>query len=143
MVCRPGYDELVAERGRAVADQIVADAERYSDAAHREWDVALRWAIDQYDWPADPVLTAQQDENARLADDVLRRRGDAGRRIVYLANELAGTAYDLPACLARAEAVHDAEGWRPSAGARMRDDLDWAKRRARAMLDTTSEGDTD
>ena len=140
MVCRPGYDELVAERGRAIANEIVADAERYSDAAHQGWDVALRWAIDRYDRPADPALTAQQNENARLADDVLRRRGDDGRRILYLANELAATAYDLPACLARAETVHDAEGWRLPAGAQMRDELDWAKSRARAMLDATREG---
>lgn len=41
MVGRPGYDELVAQRGRAIADEIVADAQWYSDAAHQRWDVSL------------------------------------------------------------------------------------------------------
>lgn len=131
---RPGYEELVAKRGREVAAEIVAGAEMYSDAAHQDWGTALAWAIEQYDRPEDPALVAQQNENARVYNDVMKRRGDAGRRILYLATELGGDAFDHPARLAQAEAIYDAEGWRLAADASMRDELDWAKAQAQALL---------
>ncbi len=130
---RPGYEELVALRGREVADAIIASAELYSDNAHQPWDVALRWAIAEHDRPEDPALTAQQRENARLNDELMRRRGDDGRRIHYLAMELGGDAYDHPARLDRAEAIYDAERWRLPPRPSMSDELDWARTQARAV----------
>ncbi len=132
---RPGYEELVAERGREVADEIIESAEMHSDWGHKEWDVALRSAIEYYDRPPDSVLEAQQRENARLYDDLVARRGDEVRPILYLSLELGGDAYDHPTRLAQAEAVYDAEGWRLPADRGMRDELDWAAAQARVVAD--------
>jgi hypothetical protein len=132
---RPGYEELVAVRGRKVADEIINSAETYSDSAHQSWEIALRWAIDEYDRPVDPVLEAQQNENVRLHRDLEARRPDDVRPILYLTLELGGDAYDHPARLAQAEAMYDAEGWRLPSDRRMRDELDWAAARARALID--------
>ncbi len=131
---RPGYEELVAKRGREVADEIIAGAEMYGASAHKDWDTALAWAIEQFDRPDDPALVAQQNENARLYNDLMKRRGDEGRRILYLATELGGDAYDHPARLVRAEAIYDAEGWRLAPNAPMKEELEWAKARAQALV---------
>ncbi len=131
---RPGYEELAAKRGRKVADEIIAGAELYSDNAHQDWETALAWAIEQYDRPDDPKLVAQQNENARLYNDLMERRGDDGRRILYLVNELGGDAFDHPSRLARAEQIYDTEGWRLGPDASMRDELDWAKAQALAAV---------
>jgi hypothetical protein len=143
MSIRPGYEALVADRGREAADAIVARAESYSDGAHRDWDAALQWAIEQYDRSEDPMLTAQQHENTRLHDDLMRRRGDDGRRITYLALALGGDADDHAEGLSRAEAIYDVEGWRLPPDAPMRDELDWAAAQARAAGTTSAEGATD
>ncbi len=119
-----------------MADEIVAGAEMYSDSAHKDWETALAWAIEQYDRPDDPELEAQQNENARLYNDLMKRRGDEGRRILYLATELGGDAFDHPERLARAEQIYDAEGWRLAPDASMEDELAWAASRARALVDT-------
>jgi acyl dehydratase len=132
---RPGYEELVAKRGRLVADEIFAGAELHSDSAHKDWDTALAWAIEQYDRPDDPALVAQQNENARLYNDLMQRRSGEARRILYLATELGGDAYDHPDRLVQAEAIYDAEGWRLPAGAGMKEELEWAKARAGALVD--------
>lgn len=133
MSARPGYEELLAQRGRKVADQIIDDAERYSDGAHQPWAVALRWSIDQHDRPPDPDLEAQQRENVRLCDDLAARRGDDSRPILYLATELGGDAFEHPARLVRAETVFDTEGWRLAPEARMSDQLAWAASQALAL----------
>lgn len=124
---RPGYDELIAERGRDVADQIVASAELYSDNAHEPWSNALRWAIEQHDRPVDPKLVAQQQENARRYDELVTRRNDDSRPILYLADQLGGDAFEYPAQLMRAEAIFDARGSQLGPGASMREQLDWAR----------------
>ncbi len=83
---RPGYEELVAERGREVADEIIESAEMHSDWGHKEWDVALRSAIEYYDRPPDSVLEAQQRENARLyeSEKQLARASAVKQMIVTL-----------------------------------------------------------
>jgi hypothetical protein len=135
---RPGYEELVAQRGRKAADEIIASAELYSDNAHQKWETALASAVEQYDRPEDPELTAQQAENVRLYEDLMDRRGDVGRRISYLANELGGDAFDHPARLIQAELIYDAEGARLGPDASMRDELDWASAQAETVRNRTT-----
>ncbi len=126
MSARPGYDELVEQRGREVADRIIDSAEWFSDAGHLEWPDALARAIEEHDRTPDPALTAQQAENARLYHEMSARRGDDARPILYLVNELGGDALDHPRRLALAEELFDAEGWRLGSNPSMRDQLDWA-----------------
>jgi acyl dehydratase len=133
---RPGYEELVAKRGAEVADEIIAGAEMYGDSAHEDWETSLAWAIEQYDRPEDPELAAQQTENARLYNDLMKRRGDEGRRILYLATELGDDTFDHPERLVRAEEIYDVEGWRLAPDATMQEELTWAASRARALVDT-------
>lgn len=132
MSSRPGYDELVAERGRDIADRIVASAELYSDNAHQPWSDAVCWAIEQHDQPVDPATVAQQEDNARHYDDLVARRGDESRPIMYLANELRGDAFDYPTQLSRAEAIYDAERSQLGSDMSMREQLDWAAAAARS-----------
>lgn len=139
---RRGYEELVAQRGRDVADQIIESAEKYSDGAHQPWDVALRWSIDDHDRPPDRELEGQQRENGRLDNDLVARRGDDSRPILYLAMELGGGAFEHPSNLAQAEAVYDTEGWRLAPQARMSDQLAWATGQARALIDDVDEAGT-
>lgn len=100
--------------------------------------MALRWAIEQHDRPRGPKLVAQQEENARRYADLVERRGDASRPILYLVGALGGDAFDHPARLARAEAIYDTEGRQPPAGASLRDQLEWAAEMA-ASSDAPSE----
>ncbi len=139
---RPGFDELIVQRGRDVAEEIIASAEFYSDSAHQPWDVALRWAIAQYDRPPDPVLEAQQTENDRLYRDLVVRRGpEAVRPILYLSLELGGDAYDHPERLALAESIYDAEGWRLAGDRRMDHELAWAVEQARGLKGGPADGE--
>ncbi len=135
---RPGYDELVEARGREIAKRIIDSAEAYSDNAHRPWDEALRWAIAQHDQPADPGTVRQQQENTRLYDDLVDRRGADSRPILYLATELGRDVFEYPARLARAETIYDAEPPHARPGASMREQLDWATSAAQAARNSSN-----
>ena len=134
MSARPGYEELVAERGHEAADRIIHSAEVYSDNGHVDWPEALAWAIEYHDRPPDPELEAKQARNNAAWRDIERRRGDAARLILYVSLGLGGGVDDAPERLAQAEAIHDAEAWRLGPNASMREQLDWAKEQAQRAL---------
>jgi hypothetical protein len=103
---RPGYEEMMKERGREAADAIFAAAEFHSDAGHQRWDEAVRSAALQYDLERDPETVARHAANNAALQEIEVRRGDDARAILRLALRLTGEHSHVEQ-LARAEAAFD------------------------------------